>query len=109
VLVVKPEAECRPAGRAGENGAVPIAAREHELRERIERAGGGPVATRIEVGVHEEDVKLGLVLDGALEPAELVLEVLGRRGDDLSCNLDVEESVDENMSMMSGIRRGRKL
>jgi hypothetical protein len=38
---------------------------------------------------------LGLVLDGALEPAELVLEVLGRFGDKLSCNLDVEESVNE--------------
>ena len=88
MLVVKRHTECRTTGRTGQNGVVPVAAGEDELIEVAEAAGRGPVAARVEVRVEEEDIELGLVLHRALHPAELVLEVLGWLGDELSGDLD---------------------
>ena len=78
----------RATGRCGQNGVVPVAAGEDQLVEATEAAGCGPVAARVEVRVEEENVKLGLVLESALHPAEFVLEVLGGIGDKLSSDLD---------------------
>ena len=96
MLVVEREAECRPSRHAGADRVVAVATRENELRELVEPARGGPVAAGVEVGVHEEDVELRLVLDGALEPAVLVLEVLGRIWDELACDLSGREDVDQH-------------
>ena len=92
VLIIERDAERAAAGHAGEDRAVAVAAREDELVEAAEAAGGGPVATRVEVRVLEQHVELRLVLDRALNPAVLVLEVLRRLRDELLCDLQREKS-----------------
>ena len=87
VLVVERETEGGPARRAGHEGVVAVAGGECHMGERAEPAGRGPVAARVEVGVEEEDVELGLVLNRALDPAELVLEIGGRARDELPGDL----------------------
>ena len=87
MLVIEREAECRPSRHAGADRVVAVATRENELRELVEPARGSPVAAGVEVGVHEEDVELRLVLDGALDPPELVLQLLRRLGDQLRGDL----------------------
>ena len=87
MLVVERETEGGPARRTGQDGVIAVAGGEHQLGEGAEPAGRGPVATGVEVGVEEEDVELGLVLDRALHPAVLVLELLGGLRNELLCDL----------------------
>ncbi len=76
VLGVERETERGPAGHA-RGLEVLVAAREHELAELAETAGRVPVAARVEVRAHEQHVELRLVLQRALDPARLALQVLG--------------------------------
>lgn len=66
---------------------VAVAARERRLRKLVEPAWRRPVAPRVEVRALEKDVELSLVLDRALDPAVLVLQLLRRFGDQLRGNL----------------------
>ena len=91
MLVIERETEGGPARRAAQDGVVAVAGGEHHLGEGAEAAWRGPVAARVEVGVEEEDVELGLVLDRALDPAELVLEIGGRAWDGLLGDLRIYE------------------
>ena len=87
VLVVEGETERSATCRTGEDGVVAVAARERRLGKLVEPARRGPVAPRVEVRALEEDVELRLVLDGALDPPELVLQLLRRLGDQLRGDL----------------------
>ena len=102
VLVIERDAERTAAGHAGENRAVAVAAREDELVEAAEAAGGGPVTARVEVRVLEQHVELRLVLDRALDPAVLVLQVLGRLGNELLCDLGNDERARQYLMWLLG-------
>ncbi len=81
VLGVERETERGPA-RHARGLEVLVAAREHELAEFAEATRGVPVAARVKVRAHEQHVELRLVLQRALDPARLALQVLGGLGDE---------------------------
>lgn len=92
MLVVEGEAERGAAGCTSQNGVVAVAARERRLRELGEPARGRPVAPRVEARGLEKDIELRLVLDRALDPAELVLQLLRSLWDQLGRDLHRSEA-----------------
>ena len=54
MLVVERDAERAAPGHAGQDGAIPVATREHHLLEAAKATGGGPVATGVEVRILEQ-------------------------------------------------------
>lgn len=81
VLVVQGDTESGPACGTRQDSVVAVTGREHQLREATGAPRGRPVPPGVEISVEEEQVELGLVLNRALHPSELFLQLFRRLRD----------------------------
>lgn len=104
VLVVQRDTESRPAGGPRQHSVVTVAGRKHQLSERTEASGGRPVPPGVEVCVEKEDVELRFILDCALQPSELLLQLFRRLRDQLPRDLEQEDNI--RVSILSATLNG---
>lgn len=73
IVSIDNNAERVPTSSTGEDAPVLVAQSEAGLFKGAHASRTTLIATGVEIGVQEDNVKLGLIPEGALEPTMLIL------------------------------------